>query len=456
MDRPPLEWKPHRLRRSSSAYPHRGLYHGLGSRYLQAHVLRQLKKLGSGDANDTASSTEDPDILSVCGDVQLVDDWALALPTEMAHLNKSDTDLPLLYDPLEKFKTTHRIARDARIINSRLCALYLTRNNVKMLLKGFTNRQAVSRGIIAALGPQCVVVLQNEDVLNAVEVRWTGERRSGASSTEDESTAKIYARFRISYYIDHNWNQVRELTYLAMSNDARDLLMEAAKYKNLSAQKTKSRPRDCSETMLLRTIDGFLNRTVSEDFQATLMRQTFSMGLKRVPNDVVPWHITMEQDRQDSIEKSRGIAMQDIVDKAYLMSRSIRVSSRRDSGRPLDSNTSESNISKALVYSKVQNPPAVPQGGSESSNQNLCLYVLDGRVEDITSSSLVSGLEGHFQNNGIFGTVRGKRSIFRSKTDHKDDNRACCQFKLSEIEEHFKVTEKDLLSKIQNWKELLK
>jgi hypothetical protein len=178
--------------------------------------------LSSSNLNDAMTFMLDPDVYSLRGEVQPWMEGQDIQSEEIRDPNSSDTaSVTLDEDSLETlshFESPQGLVRDARFIESRLRSLYVTRDNAQTLLQGFENPNTAMgfvRSILLTLSRRCVV-LENEDVLNAVEDKWTGNVRPRNSLPQQ--TPKIYAQFRVSYFINHAWEQVRELAYLAVSD----------------------------------------------------------------------------------------------------------------------------------------------------------------------------------------------------------------------------------------------
>ncbi|CZR61240.1 uncharacterized protein PAC_11136 [Phialocephala subalpina] len=436
------------------------------------NLLRQLKMLGLVDLSDGATVAVDPDVYSTDGRFQ---DWMRDQeidPEEILDPNMSDTasimmieDAPT--DPLGHLKTPLGIVRDAKHIESRIRALYLTRDNFQMFLLGFENPDTAMkccRNILIALNRRCVV-LKNEEVLNAVENSWTGNKRP--MDDVRDPTTRVYAQFRISYYVDHGWNQIRELKYLAVADDARELLIDAAKYVRM-VRGSKFNPPECSRPEILRTLDGYLQRNVEQDFTAALSRHTFLLDMVRMPvvtigedgaaHDDLSWRMVTSHDQDN---KSPGITMQNVVDPIYAKAKYrsgqrepsepyLRVSSRQDyESRSLAPETQDDRLNKALVYGAIQNAPHLPRG----SDQKLCLYILDGQTEDIAPFSVVSILLAHLHRGRICGTLR-KGKVYQTSRKG-DDNRTAHEFKLNEVQKHLNVGHEILKSSVYEWIKLL-
>ncbi|KAF2184763.1 hypothetical protein K469DRAFT_688383 [Zopfia rhizophila CBS 207.26] len=71
-----------------------------------------------------------------------------------------------------------------------------------------------------------IIPLLSNDILDAVDDHWTGHTRIRPSHLDQRS--KVYVQFRISLHTNLAWEQVREIKYLAATDDAGDPLIEHA------------------------------------------------------------------------------------------------------------------------------------------------------------------------------------------------------------------------------------
>lgn len=150
------------------------------------------------------------------------------------------------------------------IIENRVCGLYITKDNVSTLCQGFDHRNlsAVFAISVLELLKQRCVILESENTLNAPEDKWTGKSRAPRPTSENES--KIHAQFRVSYFINQEWDQVRELTYLAVSEDAMQFLSE---HVDLLSVVESVAPLQCTQEDLIGTIDDkFLQKDFRNEF----------------------------------------------------------------------------------------------------------------------------------------------------------------------------------------------
>jgi hypothetical protein len=437
------------------------------------NIIRQLKMLTSTNPNDDMTVSMDPDVYSVRGEVQPWMEGHDIEPEEMLDPNEPDAasvindDEPV--DHFGEFKCSQGVVRDATVIESRLRSLYLTRDNIQTLLKGIDNpntKTRTARTILAILARRCVV-LDNEDVLSDIEDKWTGNLRTRARFPIHRT--KIYAQFRISYFINHNWEQIRELTYLAVSDDSREILLKEAKFRT-TVRRSGFNPPECPRTEILRTIDEFLARSVRQDFVAALARRTYFTDMEetsvvslRGENEpaIEVTRLRMVS-RLDKDKKSAGITMQNTVHAIYEKFRVanreptepfLRISSRLDSndrllwrnhspGDELDADNAH--LDKVLVFGDVLRTRGVPQG----SEQKLCLYILDGKT-DLRPFEIITKLLRFSYQGRIYGTVR-KGKVYRAAKESQD-NQNRFYFSFSDAQEQFKISRQELTDLVFGW-----
>jgi hypothetical protein len=103
-------------------------------------------------------------------------------------------------DHLGKFKRPQELVRDARIIESRLRSLYITRDNAQTLLQEIENPNTAMRfaqSVLETLGRRCVV-LDGGDVLATIEDKWTGNIRARTRCRLQERRSMLNSEFLIS------------------------------------------------------------------------------------------------------------------------------------------------------------------------------------------------------------------------------------------------------------------
>lgn len=443
------------------------------------NILRQLKTLSSSSMDDAMTVGFDPDVFSLAGEIQ---PWMEEVEAQNFDLIAEDIPSPPQLDAaassehdeeqadhFAQFKTSYGLVRDARRIESRIRALFLTADNAHTLFEGFDNPKKATtfaRSVLASLSRRCIV-LENEEVLNSIADRWTGKasKRSSPSGTP----SRLYVQFRVSYYVNHAWEQVRELTYLAASEEARELLIETAEFRKVRHRWRFNIP-ECSTEDMLSIIDDLLKRSVRRDFIAALARRTYMLDMEYVktPNGgpyVYPPAFKMVP-KLDQDKKSPGVAMQELVHAIYEKYRIgkrepcepfLHASSRLDlESRPLwrgwkagdELPRRQRHLDKVLVYADVMNAPFLPKG----SDRKLCLFVLDGKI--VTQPFDVSAkLLRFLYRDEIYTTVR-KGRVYRTRINWKD-NRTEHFCKIEKVEEAVNIKPVELRGFVFEWIKLL-
>jgi hypothetical protein len=402
---------------------------------LESHTLEQFNKQRSSDLRDAANFMQDNNVDSIQEDVQQMmegQDFQMEDSDDLDDLDDlddsddSDDQKELVEDPadcLGKFKCPHGLVRDARIILSKLRSLYINSDNIHRFLQGFETPNATLafvQNVRMALSGKCVL-LENEAVLDQIEMQWTGNSRKTT-----QQTCLILAQFDFRYYIDHSWNQVRELTYLAVSVEAWGILTGFENISESLARLTCNQPLELSGGEVLNAINKLLQQGVRQDLINALARRTYMAEIESRPAVINPDGETPQtfsspkmRIRQYREEGSSGLAMQRIVhevDEKHCRGHHdsseffLRISSRIDIyDRPLWRGwragdqllTGDCHYDKILVYADVLNGP--------DAKRKLCLYILDGKTEQVNPFSVVTKLLFFLHKDFIYRTVRNGR-----------------------------------------------
>jgi hypothetical protein len=189
-------------------------------------ILEVLKALV---ARDTASLAGDSDIFSMVDQDRQVQSWINQSQSDndpvLEIRNEQDSGIP---QSLLALDSEHGVIRHASSIQSRLFGLYITSNSLESLLLSFqtpAKAQKFTREVLKAM-KQCWRA--NADTLEALEVKWTGNYREREESYDSEKT--FYVAFALTAYMSPLWDQVREFSYLAVAEDAVDLLLGQADF----------------------------------------------------------------------------------------------------------------------------------------------------------------------------------------------------------------------------------
>ena len=230
-------------------------------------ILKQLKSITTGRSFDQVSLT-DSDIFSIRGRIS---NWIPAPPTTVAEDNpnigpgdlESDENpsvMPLEHQsllPIPIPNTSSGSVRSALLSDFRFVSLHLTEELVLSLLqlvetrsrtRRADNTTTVARRIVNFITEfDEILVLTGAD-LDQLEATWTGTIRLNGTS----ATKEFYVVIEAYSYLSPSWDIVREISCLAVSKPALDLLIWKADFvtKHSGIERLPQSQRACSWNVL--------------------------------------------------------------------------------------------------------------------------------------------------------------------------------------------------------------
>jgi hypothetical protein len=132
-------------------------------------------------------------------------------------------------DPLRRFDSDHGVLRDAKFIRSRVMGLYITEDNFDILFNSTPNDKSSRRlfqRIISRLEKEQPIFV-NQEALTALELAWTGVDRGSLEFPNQETEFQMLLTF--SAYLTPDWEQTRELCYIAISRRAKEAMYRIAR-----------------------------------------------------------------------------------------------------------------------------------------------------------------------------------------------------------------------------------
>ena len=184
-------------------------------------IIYQLRILAD---LDTASLAGDSDVFSTYNPV---DSWIDRLESEAgpdsALQQISSSSVPEILKDLD---CSMGVIRDARFFQARFYGLHITRDNLEEFLQTESTSsklQKLARGLQRFLKDAMRV---DEATLNKLETLWTGEDRPGAILTQPSQVFLV--KISMTAYLTSSWEQVVELTYVAIEEAAVDALKKRA------------------------------------------------------------------------------------------------------------------------------------------------------------------------------------------------------------------------------------
>jgi hypothetical protein len=175
---------------------------------------------------DNASLAKDSDIMSAMNEArsslnqpQYEDDSVLEIR------NEQDSGIP---QSLLALDSEHGVIRHASFVQSLLLGLYITRENLESLLQSFSTASKAQKFARDVLKAMKTCWRTTADTLDAIETRWAGHQRRPEESLDPQMM--FYVAFALAAYMSPLWDQIREFSYLAISEDAIDPLLRHADF----------------------------------------------------------------------------------------------------------------------------------------------------------------------------------------------------------------------------------
>ncbi|KAF4992474.1 hypothetical protein FGRMN_7145 [Fusarium graminum] len=186
-------------------------------------IARKLQKIA---CLDTRSLARDDDVFSLSGNLR---GWTPGF----ADTGK-DEESDFVGDPMQAFDCEEGVFRDARFIRSRVLGLMITEDNFEEFLQtGSSNNEtrSLATSLLKEIQEGCRI---KGHMLDDLEVLWTGTDRNIAEKMHSEGTFIVV--ITSVFYVEANWDQVRELSYLAVSESLISDLAEICRIPLPSAQ----------------------------------------------------------------------------------------------------------------------------------------------------------------------------------------------------------------------------
>ncbi|KAF4969181.1 hypothetical protein FSARC_3557 [Fusarium sarcochroum] len=216
-------------------------------------IACSLQKLAASDSNSMA---RDDDIFSLAGNVR---EWVSSNPkTKGAEANQ------IIEDPLRAFDCPEGVFRDARFIRSRFIGLIITEENLDQFLRTAQSNDE-ARGLAARLLQSIEDACRVKGhLLDELELIWTDtDRNLSEMSRSDEVFLVVVTSF---FYLTENWEQARELSYVAVSESLIHDLAKIARVPLPSTQVPERAPMVAS----LAAFGDLLNREAKDNLTACI------------------------------------------------------------------------------------------------------------------------------------------------------------------------------------------
>jgi len=207
--------------------------------------MQSLRRLTVSDSR-SLPTYQDSDIFSATERVQIwavvddqVDDERNEELADAGGQQQQELAAAAISDGLRSFDTRQGVIRDIRYINSRFFGLHVTRDNVDALLRS-ENTQRESRELACSL----LAYLQESwrvkgEMLDVLEFDWTGKSRREDQSHQEANFLVVAA---VAAYLTPDWEQTRELSYLAVEEGAVDCLLKHSGWRLAEGHKLADLP----------------------------------------------------------------------------------------------------------------------------------------------------------------------------------------------------------------------
>ncbi|KAL2192920.1 hypothetical protein P885DRAFT_5162, partial [Corynascus similis CBS 632.67] len=187
-------------------------------------VIRSLNRLAVSGSKTV--SYQDSDIFSTCprDRVRL---WLEATNEGDGTRGLGAQESTVIQDGLRCFDTRSGVIRDIRYIQSKFLGLYLTRNNLDAFFNS-ANTELESKRLARTLLTHLVEGWRvTGETLDALEFNWTGKDRGQGQPFQDTTFLVVAG---VAAYLSPDWQQTRELSYIAVEEHAvHDLLKHAGR-----------------------------------------------------------------------------------------------------------------------------------------------------------------------------------------------------------------------------------
>lgn len=310
-------------------------------------------------------------------------------------------------DRLKEFDSPNGVLRDASFIRSRCMALHITKDNFSLLMKSMKTAdkaQKAAENILRCLKDAWRV---DHEALDRLEFAWTGADRENTSWYGLEKVFLV--TMTLSAYISPDWEQTRELCYLAVSEGVVEELFQYAKLKSNQRWLSSDFPW-VEEEVFVSFFSAYLEMSAKDNLLAAISRSSVSTKLFTDKTDRTTtktddcvekntWRVTSIEKLPDSTKyrfdtailpdsqaHTRGFVSS--IYNLYKIGRNepsssiLRISNRLDHKQPregalesmwpsLSSATTSSYQGQDTIFVSSNTPSNVPQYAE------LCLFLMD-------------------------------------------------------------------------------
>jgi hypothetical protein len=244
-------------------------------------VIESLRKLAF---NDSKSLAYDSDILSLAENAPRF--WTIGADDGAGSAEAETQSEP--HDALRAFDSRYGVVRDARYIRSRFISLYVTEDNFRVLMDSTASQEEsakLSKSILDILKEAWRV---SREALDGLEAEWTGKDRDGSDLYPPDK--KFLVVITAAAYLTPEWEQTREVSFLAVAETLLDPLLAIARLARRPDQDLDDFPSVQTDSILF--FRALFQTTAEQNLQATVSRACVVTGVspRRAGRGNVEYH----------------------------------------------------------------------------------------------------------------------------------------------------------------------
>ncbi|OBT59599.1 hypothetical protein VE04_00034 [Pseudogymnoascus sp. 24MN13] len=240
-------------------------------------IISELRSLAM---DNTSSLGNDSDIFSLQDRVAF---WPQFPPAQESRDDEEEnpsqpnaSTTTTTQDRLKKFDSPNGVLRDTSFIRSRCMALHITKDNFSLLMKSMQTAdkaRKAAENILRCLKDAWRI---NNEALDKIELAWTGADRENTSWYGLEKVFLV--TMTLSAYISPDWEQTRELCYLAVSEGVVEELFQHAKLKSNQRWLSSDFPW-VGEEEFVSFFSSYLEMSAEDNLLAAISRSSVSTKL---------------------------------------------------------------------------------------------------------------------------------------------------------------------------------
>jgi hypothetical protein len=220
-------------------------------------ILRHLKSIATGKGYDDISLADDSDVFSMR---RHISSWIPAPPTIADIVDSVEFDVnvdqsSLLPIPIPNTKLGS--IRSATIVEFRFAGLRITESNVTSLLRLTGDSQKSARELVSFISRWDEMLSLTSTELDELEYIWTGNIKSDDNAANSSMTEEFYILLEFRCFLSNSWQIIKEITSLAISKSAFEILITYAKFqkRHRQAESLPDITRTCQMSVLRECVE---------------------------------------------------------------------------------------------------------------------------------------------------------------------------------------------------------